>query len=341
MTTGKPRTAKDTALQIRALPARARRSLHGHYWTYAGYVLSKLETIEVRDAPITITLDDDIAGHIALDARFHDAGNDRCVVVLHGLGGSLESRYVQLAVRAAQRAGLSTLRISFRGANGKGADVYHAGLTDDVRAALRCPELAAMKHLYLIGYSMGGHITLRYASESRTRGIDARVRSVSAVCAPLDLRKCVDAIQRKDRLPYQYNVLKTLKEHYRAVEEVATQSGRKLAHPWKEVNAVTTIDEWDRLVICPRFGFANIDAYYAQCSAGPHLHALEMPTLMAVANADPMVPLVTLDPWIRKVSSNVEVRHFERGGHVAFPRDVSERAGLEDDIVAWLVQHAM
>jgi predicted alpha/beta-fold hydrolase len=334
MTTG---TTRDKALQLRALPARARHALHGHYWTYAGYVLSKLEKIEVDDAPIVITLDDEVAGRIELDARFHNAESDHCVVVFHGLGGSLESRYVQLAVRAAQRAGLSTLRVSFRGANGKGADVYHAGLTDDVRAALRCPELARMKHLTLIGYSMGGHITLRYASESRTRGIDERVRAVSAVCAPLDLRKCVDAIQRRDRLPYQYNVLKTLKEHYRAVEEKAARSGRKLAHPWQEVNAVTTIDVWDKLVVCPRFGFPDIDTYYRACSVGPHLHAMEVPTLLAIANADPMVPRITLDPWIQKTSKSVEVRRFDQGGHVAFPKGVAVGASLEDDIVAWLM----
>ena len=331
---------REPARKLSEFRKRARHSLHGHYWTYAGYFLSRLESIEITDEPVLIDVSDEVSGSFQLEARFHDAKSDRCVVVFHGLGGSLESRYVQLAVRAAQRAGLSTLRVSFRGANGKGADVYHAGLTDDVRATLRSPALQHMKHLFLLGYSMGGHVTLRYASEAASaRGIDPRVRAVSSVCAPLDLRKGVDAIQRTDRLPYQYNVLQTLKRHYRAVAEEAERVGRVVHHPWQAVNAVKTIHEWDRLVVCPRYGFADIDTYYRECSVGPRLHAMELPTLIAVAEADPMVPRVTLEPWIQKTSEHVEVRCFEQGGHVAFPRSIAAGESLEDDIIAWLVSH--
>lgn len=326
----------ESTLKLHHIPGRAMHTLKGHYWTYAGWVLSKVTTVSVIDAPVAIDVEDEVSGRIQLDARWHDAKSDACVVVLHGLGGSLESRYVQLAVRAAQQEGMSTLRVSFRGANLDGADVYHAGLTADIRAVLKSPLLSHIKRIYLLGYSMGGHITLRYASESSTLGIDPRVRAVSSVCAPLDLRKGVDAIQRVDRRLYQASVLASLKTHYAAVDARARSVGRALPHSLREVQAVKTILEWDRLVVCPRYGYSNIDTYYRECAVGPRLLTMEVPTLMVVADADPMIPFVTLVTSMECMSTHVEVRRFDRGGHVAFPETVWNRDSAEQGIARWL-----
>lgn len=327
----------ESTLRPQDISSRALNTLHGHYWTYAGWVLSKVTTISVVDAPVTIDVEDEVSGRFQLDARWHDAKSDACVVVFHGLGGSLESRYVQLAVRAAQQAGMSTLRVSFRGANLDGADVYHAGLTADIRATLKSPVLAGMQRIYLVGYSMGGHITLRYASEANSLGIDPRVRAVSSVCAPLDLRKGVDAIQRADRLLYQASVLTSLKTHYAAVDAKARSVGRTLPHTLREVQAVKTIFDWDRLVVCPRYAFPNIDTYYRECSVGPRLAAMELPTLMVVADADPMIPLATLQASMERMSPHVEVRRFDRGGHVAFPETVWNHDSVEHGIARWFL----
>lgn len=327
----------ESPLKPQDLPSRALNTLHGHYWTYAGWVLSKVKTIAVEDVPLSIDVEDDVSGRFQLDARWHDAKSDACVVVFHGLGGSLESRYVQLAVRAAQQAGMSTLRVSFRGANLDGADVYHAGLTADIRATLKSLVLAHIKRIYLVGYSMGGHITLRYASESRLIGIDPRVRAVCSVCAPLDLRKGVDAIQRADRRLYQTSVLASLKTHYAAVDTKARAVGRKLPHTLREVQAAKTILEWDRLVVCPRYAFPDIDTYYQTSSVGPRLVSMEVPTLMVVADADPMIPLVTLTSSMERMSSQVEVRRFDRGGHVAFPETVWNHDSVEHGIARWFL----
>lgn len=323
---------------IRSLAARASRTLHGHYWTYAGFVLSQVRPpAALDDVPVTIDALAQEDRPITLSARFTDqADSDTCVVVLHGLGGDLHSRYVQLATHAARRRGASVLRLNFRGADCEGADVYHAGFTGDVRAVLASPLLSRFSRLEIVGYSMGGHIALTYAAETDR---DPRVASIAAVCAPLDLAHGVRAIQRTDRRPYQFHVLRALKTAYRAVEVRAKREGRVLPHTADEVDRVATIRAWDELVVCPRFAFRDPEHYYETCSAGPKLASIEVPTLVAVAEHDPMVPLSTLHPWITQISDAVTTWRFERGGHVAFPSDVRSReTTLEDEIVAWLAE---
>jgi len=323
---------------IRAIASRARRSLHGHYWTYAGFVLSHVRpTGPLGDAPVAITAPDPTLGPIPLTARFRDdPGADTCVVIIHGLGGDIDSRYVQLATLAAQRAGKATLRLGMRGSDRSGADVYHAGLTDDVRAALASPVLARFSRIEIVGYSMGGHIALTYAASGT---IDPRVGAIAAVCAPLDLAAGVRAIQRPDRRPYQFHVLGSLKAGYRAVQARARQTGPPLPHPASVVDRARTIREWDELVVCPRFGFRDPEQYYEEASAGPRLVKIAVPTLLAVAEPDPMVPPSTLAPWLERVSPTTTTWRFERGGHVAFPAGLRDRAvTLEDEILAWLAE---
>ncbi|MFO0712671.1 MAG: alpha/beta fold hydrolase [Sandaracinus sp.] len=323
---------------IRSLAARARRSLHGHYWTYAGFVLSQLTPpAPLDDVPVRIDARAEGDRAITLSARFTDRPqSDTCVLVLHGLGGDVSSRYVQLATHAARARGVSVLRLGFRGADLEGADVYHAGLLDDVRAALASPLLSRFSRLEIVGYSMGGHITLSYAA-SRER--DPRVAAVAAVCAPLDLAAGVRAIQRPDRRPYQFHVLRSLKAAYRKVEERAEREGRTLPHTADEVDRATTIRDWDALVVCPRFGFRDPEHYYESCSAGPKLASIEVPTLLAIAEADPMVPLATLHPWIERTSDAITTWRYERGGHVAFPAGARrDTVSVEDELVAWLAE---
>ena len=324
---------------IRSLAARARRSLHGHYWTYAGFVLSQLRPpAPLDDVEVSIDASAEEGRPIALHARFTDrAESDTCVLVLHGLGGDLDSRYVQLATHAARARGTSVLRLDFRGADLSGADVYHAGFADDVRAALASPLLARFTRIEIIGYSMGGHISLTYgASQDR----DPRVAAIAAVCAPLDLAHGVRAIQRPDRRPYQFHVLRALKTAYRAVEVRATREGRAIPHPADVVDRAATIRDWDALVVCPRFGFRDPEHYYEACSAGPKLASIEVPTLLAIAEADPMVPLPTLQPWVERTSASVTAWRYERGGHVAFPAGARQgETTVEQEIVAWLAEH--
>ncbi len=317
--------------------AFVRRALFGHFWTLRPHLAHAVRPMPgPRDEPWDATVLDPDLGALRLTGWLRERlGSDACVVLIHGLGGSVDSRYVIECARAADAAGLSYLRLNLRGADRSGEDLYHAGLTADLRAALASPALAHFPRIYVVGFSLGGHIALRWAAEPER---DPRVRAVASVCAPLDLAVSARLIQRPLGRPYQWHVLRGLKAMY-----WASSARREMPIPASEALAIKTVVEWDERIIAPRFGFPSRHVYYDRMSAGPVLAGLELPTLFVAAEADPMVTAEQLRPWLADASSAVSVAWTERGGHVGFPDDLDLGLGdvgpFEPQIVRWLLRH--
>ena len=282
--------------------------------------------------PWSVQIDDAQAGRVTLHGalrREPGALGKRCLVVVHGLGGSFDRHYCTTAALAAQRAGWSCLRFSLRGADRSGDDFYHAGLTADVHAAVSSEALADLDSVYVLGYSLGGHVTLRYALEEP----GPRVQGAAAVCAPLDLELSAQHIDAPSSFVYRRHVLDGLKQIYAAVAR-----RRSLPTPLEQVQRVSSIRTWDRLTVVPRFGFDSVDDYYGSMSVGPRLDRLRVPSLLVQSTLDPMVPPWTYEGHLAKSLPQLTVRRIPAGGHVAFPQvpDESGRPGsLEGQILQW------
>ncbi len=304
-------------------------SVAGHFWTI---VPSQLHRVAPRAAPParpwSALLHDPTAGPVTLRGALRAReGADSCLVVVHGLGGSIEAHYCIEAARAAEQAGLACLRLGLRGADRQGDDFYHAGLTADLEAAVASEALAGFARIFVLGYSLGGHVTLRFALQPG----DVRVRAVAAVCAPLDLELSAQAIDRPGALLYRQHVLSGLKQIYAAVA-----GKRAVPTPLPRVQRARTIREWDSLTVVPRFGFGTVARYYEQMSAGPRLGALRVPALLAQSLHDPMVPPWTYEPHLQAPAPKLEVRRLAAGGHVGFPA----RVRLEAQVLHWLRQRS-
>lgn len=311
-------------------------SLHGHLWTIRPFLRHTLRPrTPPPSQPWSTVVDDPTAGLLRLTGRFSPRREARaCLVIVHGLGGSVDSHYMIDAALAAAPRPLAQLRLNLRGAGGSGEDFYNAGLTADVHAALKSPELAGFASIYLLGYSMGGHIVLRCATEE----LDPRVRAVAAICPPLDLSLGASAIDHPGRWVYRRHVLSGLKEMYARVA-----ARRRFSVPVSEARAIGRLREWDERIVAPRYGFAGAEAYYAAASVAPRLARLALPSFIAAAEADPMIPAETLRPALASASPALTVRWIDEGGHVGFPRSLdlglAAPRGLESQLIAWLESH--
>jgi hypothetical protein len=88
-------------------------------------------------------VDDPVAGRVQLGGLYMDQPeSDTLTVLIHGLGGDCFRPYIRNAARATVVSGLSALCLSMRGSDGSGEDIFHGGLTEDIRAALASPQLA-------------------------------------------------------------------------------------------------------------------------------------------------------------------------------------------------------
>ncbi len=274
----------------RSLIARARDTALGHIATVTGFAHGELRPEPPPvDLPFAISIPDPLLGSVRITGRLAHAERPSVVVIVHGMGGSIDSAYVVRAANAAIRAGHAALRIHLRGGDGSGADVYHAGLGGDLAALVASPELARFESVAIVGYSLGGHVTLRHAADGPW---DPRLRAFAALSPPIDLDRGTKAIQRVDRRPYQEFILKSMR---RQLVEVSKH--RPLAvRPEDVERRVRTIRDWDREVICPRFGFESLEAFYEAESVGPRLSKIEVPTLLVIADRDPMIALDTIIP---------------------------------------------
>ena len=284
------------------------------------------------------TVEDPEVGPVRLTGRLSEprGGADRAdaaVVAVHGLGGCAESAYMLFAARAIDRAGIACLRLNLRGADRRGDDYYHAGLTDDLEAAVASPELARYGRIGLLGYSMGGHIVLRYAAGDP----DPRIAGAAAVCAPLDLAANSRVIDRTSFFFYRRYLLRNLMEIYEAVA-----ARRPVPLPVEEATRIRRFWTWDTEIVAPRHGFEDAADYYRRVSVAPVLHRLAVRSLLVAAEDDPMIPAGTLRPALGGVDGRLDVRWARSGGHIAFPDDLDlglpGPAGLESQLLGWLFE---
>lgn len=296
--------------------------MHGHFWTIAPHLVESVFrpkpsagqawTTDLVDQRYTVTL-----------TGFLDEieGADSIVIIVHGMCSTAQVPYVVKAGHDANHAGLSALRLNLRGAARCGQDIYHAGLTSDIAAAVASPEVQKYKNVYVLGFSLGGHVTMRYAMEP-----GPKVRRIASLCAPLDLSVSCHHIDRLRQRVYLWHLMTGLKECARA-----TESHREVKLTHVGIESISKMREWDTRVVAPRFGFRNAEDYYQQMSMGPALKQMSVPALLIYAEKDPMVAAQHILPSLEEINDDTEVRWLA-GGHVCFPA----KLGAVKSAMNWL-----
>lgn len=309
-------------------------TISGHWWTVGPRLRSTLTPPEAPPSRrLRTSVEDPKAGTVELSGWLSEPqGAEHLVVVLHGLGGSSDSPYAAETAAKAHAMGLACLRFDFRGAYLRARDFYHAGLTSDLHAVLGVGDLERYRSIYLLGYSLGGHVALKAATEAE---LDPRVHRAAAVCSPLDLQPCAFAFDEPRNWLYRRYVMSGLKRIYEAVAET-----RPVPLPVEEVLGIRSIVEWDERIVAPRFGFGGALDYYAQASVAPRLEDLRVPALVVSAPGDPLVPFETVEAVLDgRGLTGLEMRRAEPGGHMGFPSSldlgIEAPRGLVSQVLGW------
>lgn len=259
------------------------------------------------------------------------------VVLVHGIGGSGDSRCVLRGAVALHRAGHHVIRLDMRGAGTSTPDapsLYHGGLSSDLDVALsfvaRDPRVS---RVVLFGYSGGGSMSLKVAGEWGD-AVPPHVAAVVSVSAPLDYTHVAPWMDQLGRLPYRVHVLRQLLASARAF---AHQHPGRAHYRAQDLDRMRTFRVFDGQVIAPMHGFPDVDTYYEQASSGPWLSRIRVPTLLVHADDDPMVPHASVRPWLSKVSPSVTVETTRHGGHIGW------LAGLDEEswISGWANRRAL
>ena len=235
------------------------------------------------------------------------------IVMLHGLGGSAESRYMRRSGRLALARGWAVARVNLRncgGTEGLATTLYNAGQSGDADAVLAALEARGWPRPFaLLGFSLGGNIAVKYVGSS---GASCRADVVAGVNPPIDLEACMDALELAgNRL---YNAYFTLKlcRHLRRI-----RAQRPVAGPAASPRSIGGVRGFDDLFTAPDAGYANAIEYYRASSAGAVLSGARRPTLILSAADDPFVPLAAFERF-RGASPHVAFTHPASGGHCGY-----------------------
>jgi predicted alpha/beta-fold hydrolase len=238
------------------------------------------------------------------------------VIIVHGLEGSADARYVIGTAEKIWDRGLNVIRYNVRSCGGTerlSSTLYHSGLTSDLRALVtRLRERDGLNSLFLVGFSMGGNQVLKLAGELGMDG-PSLIRGVCAISPAIDLEASSVAIARRENWLYQANFVRSLKTSLRRKAAIFPQ-----LYDVEVLRRVRTLRNFDDFVTAPSFGFRDALDYYTRSSARPLIPLIRIPTLIIHAQDDPFIPCGPLtDPSISANQSIVLVLP-EYGGHVAF-----------------------
>lgn len=244
-----------------------------------------------------------------LDLDWLKGGSDQIVIISHGLEGNSERAYVKGMARAFFKNGFDVIAWNYRGCSGevnKTLRFYHSGATDDLSFVVDHALTNSYKKIFLVGFSLGGNLTLKFAGE---RQIDSRVKGIAVFSVPMDLHTSCIQLSKPSNWMYSRRFLSNLKQKVRVKAKV--MDGLDVSG----IEDIRTLVDFDDRYTAPLHGFASAIDYYTKCSSIHFLEGIKTPTLIVNAKND---PFLSKECFPESGNPSIKMEFPNRGGHVGF-----------------------
>jgi predicted alpha/beta-fold hydrolase len=238
------------------------------------------------------------------------------VLLLHGLEGSAESKYIKGFNLAFHEQGWNVATMEFRFCSGeinKTQRIYHMGETTDCdfvvrRLAERYPDTP----LYLCGFSLGGNVLAKWLGE-QGEAVPANVKGASVISPPFDPLVSAPDFHKILGGFYAWNFLRTLKPKALAKAEQFPE----LIDP-DVVRGCKEFYTYDTVVTAALHGFEDAEDYWRKVGCHQFLDRIRVPTMLLTSADDPFNPAITIPRETADASPWLHPQWTERGGHVGF-----------------------
>ncbi len=294
----------------------------GHVQTLAGNFLPRRLTLPAPE-DLVVEVDGPVAGYGPSRVLCHchwqpeAVRRERLTVVLiHGLEGSSNSKYIVGNTARALAAGLNVVRMNMRSCGGTDAlspTIYHSGRTDDVgrvvEAIVREQRVSAVA---LVGYSMGGNLVLGWAGKLGAR-IPPVVKAVVGISPLMDLAVSSAALHRPQNRLYEWHFMKSMLARVRRRMALYPRIYGDAA-----VEQIHSMRDFDQEIVARYGGFRDADDYYYSVASSQYAAQLRVPTLIVHSADDPFIRMLPetraaliANPWVTLIET-------QQGGHCAF-----------------------
>jgi len=240
----------------------------------------------------------------------------KLVVLTHGLEGSSHQTYMQGMAKVFSQAGWNVLAWNFRGCAGgvnKKIHSYHSGATEELQIILdHAFDQDSFTDIALIGFSLGGNVTLKYLGE-RAHEVDTRIKSAVTISVPCDLESSSYRLERSENALYMARFMVSLRRKIRQKIELFPDQVTD-----KGLKEMRSFREFDDAYTAPMHGFQGAKDYWTQSSSKPYLPKIRIPTLLINAADDTFLPQECYPTSAARESDYFHLEIPSRGGHVGF-----------------------
>lgn len=239
----------------------------------------------------------------------------KVVILLHGLEGNAQRPYMIGSIRLLSQHGFSCCAVNFRGCSGtpnRHYASYHSGATKDLDAVVRhVISLPASEEVYLLGFSLGGNLLLKYLGEAWDS--NRSIHAASAISVPCDLHDSLHQLNQSENVLYARRFLKSLKAK---LEQKRAQFPERLHRD--TIDGIRTLRDFDEVYTSQAHGFKDAGDYYTRSSCLPFLSALTTPTLLLNARNDSFLGPFCYPDALARTHEYLYLECPDFGGHVGF-----------------------
>lgn len=282
---------------------------NGHLQTIIPSLFRQVEGVQYQRERL-LTPDKDF-----IDVDWSRVGSDSLVVLSHGLEGDTARPYITGMVKAFNARGVDALAWNYRSCSGepnKLLSSYHLGASEDLDFVLRhALQQNSYSKVYLVGFSAGGNISLKYLGENPDQ-VPPQVKRAAVFSTPVDLKGSAGKISKI----YTRRFLKSLKAKLEQKKELY---GHEI--DLKDYNVLWSFPEFDDKYTAPLHGFKDAEDYYARVSSKQFIKYIQIPTLLVNALND---PFLSEECYPIKEAEENPIFYMEmptEGGHVGFAED--------------------
>ncbi|MEZ0608246.1 YheT family hydrolase [Fibrella sp. WM1] len=296
---------------LSAYPGPPRFQYNGHMQTIVPSLTRRIPGVVYERERFTLSDGD----FIDLD-WLRKPQQQKLVVLTHGLEGDSHRHYIKGTAKLFHDNGFDVLAWNCRSCSGemnRAFRLYNHGEIGDIgEVVTHALATKAYEQVVLVGYSMGGNISLKYASVKGAQ-LPTAVKQVIAISAPVNLITSAPLLDLPRNRFYRNRFMKKLwaKISYKAQQFPGRLdlSRRPQVRWWKD---------FDDAFSAPVNGYRDADDFYTQASAIRFVDNLTIPALILNAQNDPLLSAECFPHELARRMDNLFVETPPLGGHVGF-----------------------
>jgi len=251
-----------------------------------------------------------------LDLDWSPIGSNRLAIISHGLEGSSDRGYAVGMVKALNNNGWETLAWNFRSCSGEinwQLRSYHSGAIDDLELVINhALQNSSYQTVALIGFSMGGNLTLVYLGK-RQNEIPSAIKKAVVFSTPCDLKGSAKQLEKWSNTIYMKRFLNLLHQKIKAKMKIMPDKIND-----HNYDRIKNFRQFDDRYTAPIHGFVNAEDYWQKCSSKQFIPQINIPTLIVNAKNDPFLSESCYPIEEASMNANVTLEIPDHGGHVGF-----------------------